>query len=724
MNKAIAMVLGAMLLGTPTMKAQTMIEKNNITLASDQMTPEALWAMGRIGSYAVSPDGKTLVYQVSYYSVKENKSHTMLFVQPLKAGKRIAQATALTKDSKSETDAAWIEGGKKIAFLRDGQLWKMNADGTDRVKMTDSKIDIEGFLFSPDGSKVILIKSLPYHGSIQKNPDDLPKATGRLVTDLNYRHWDHYVESMPHPFVANVNGDKADDGVDILEGQPYECPMAPFGGIEQLAWSPDSKQVAYTCRKKEGVEYAISTDADIYLYNIDTRATRNLCKPEGYKEPKIDPTKTMRNQAVNHQAGDMQVGYDVNPKFSPDGKYIAWQSMKNDGYESDRNRLCVMDLATGKKSYVTEKFDSNVDDYIWNSDSRTLYFLGCWHACVNIYQTDLGGNVKQLTDGWHDFGSLKLLAPGKLIATRHSMTDPDDIYQVNINKTEKKSVAIRLTAENDHILGQLAKPTIQQRWVKTTDGKQELVWIILPPHFDATKKYPTLLYCEGGPQSPVSQFWSYRWNFSIMAAHGYVVVAPNRRGLPGFGSAWNEEISGDWTGQCMNDYLSAIDDATANLPYVDKDRLGCVGASFGGFSVYYLAGHHDKRFKCFIAHDGAFNLESMYTDTEEDWFSNWEYDDAYWNKDMTANAKRTYENSPHKFVDKWDTPILCIHGEKDYRINANQGMGAFNAARMRGIPAELLIFPDENHWVLKPQNGILWQRTFFNWLDRWLKDKK
>lgn len=718
------MVLGAMLLGTPTMKAQTMIEKNNITLASDQMTPEALWAMGRIGAYAVSPDGKTLVYQVSYYSVKENKSHTMLFVQPLKAGKRIAKATALTKDSKSETDAAWIENGKKIAFLRDGQLWKMNADGTDRVKMTDSKIDIEGFLFSPDGSKVILIKSIPYHGSIQKNPDDLPKATGRLVTDLNYRHWDHYVESMPHPFIANVSGDKADDGVDILEGQPYECPMAPFGGIEQLAWSPDSKQVAYTCRKKEGVEYAISTDADIYLYNIDTRATRNLCKPEGYKEPKIDPTKTMRNQAVNHQAGDMQVGYDVNPKFSPDGKYIAWQSMKNDGYESDRNRLCVMELATGKKSYVTEKFDSNVDDYIWNNDSRTLYFLGCWHACVNIYQTDLGGNVKQLTDGWHDFGSLKLLAPGKLIATRHSMADPDDIYQVNINKTEKKSVAIRLTAENDHILDQLAKPTIQQRWVKTTDGKQELVWIILPPHFDATKKYPTLLYCEGGPQSPVSQFWSYRWNFSIMAAHGYVVVAPNRRGLPGFGSEWNEEISGDWTGQCMNDYLSAIDDATANLPYVDKDRLGCVGASFGGFSVYYLAGHHDKRFKCFIAHDGAFNLESMYTDTEEDWFSNWEYDDAYWNKDMTANAKRTYENSPHKFVDKWDTPILCIHGEKDYRINANQGMGAFNAARMRGIPAELLIFPDENHWVLKPQNGILWQRTFFNWLDRWLKDKK
>ena len=245
--------------------------------------------------------------------------------------------------------------------------------------------------------------------------------------------------------------------------------------------------------------------------------------------------------------------------------------------------------------------------------------------------------------------------------------------------------------------------------------------VILPPHFDPNKKYPTLLFCEGGPQSPVSQFWSYRWNFQIMAAHGYIVIAPNRRGLPGYGSEWNEAVSGDWTGQCMDDYLSAIDDAANNLPYVDKNRLGCVGASFGGFSVYYLASHHDKRFKAFIAHDGAFNLESMYTDTEEAWFSNWEYDDAYWNKDLTDRAHHTYENSPHKFVDKWDTPILCIHGEMDYRINANQGFGAFNAARMRGIPAELLIFPDENHWVLKPQNGVLWQRTFLGWLDKWLK---
>lgn len=713
------LVAAALLLCGMTTHASDMIRKNNIQLSSDLMTPEALWAMGRIGTAASSPDGKQVVYQVSYYSVKLNKSHTVLYIQPAKSGQK---PTLLTTDDKSESDPAWIANGTRIAFLRNGQIWSMKADGTDRRQMTDSKTDIEGFRFSPDGSKVILIKSLPYHGSIQKNPDDLPLASGRLVTDMNYRHWDHYVESIAHPFVANVENGKINDGKDVLEGEPYESPLAPFGGIEQLAWSPDSKTVAYTCRKKEGVQYAISTDADIYLYDVATGKTRNICKPEGYVEPKIDATKSMRNQAVNKQDGDMHVGYDVNPKFSPDGQYLAWQSMQHNGYESDRNRLCVMNLATGEQKYVTESFDSSVDDYCWSNDSKHLYFLGCWHACIMVYQTDLTGAVKQLTDGWYDFGSLQMLGNTKqLLVTRHSMLRPDDLYVLTPSKKEKKSNLAQITEENSEILKQLADPTIQQRWVKTTDGKQELVWIILPPHFDANKKYPTLLYCEGGPQSPVSQFWSYRWNFYIMASHGYVIVAPNRRGLGGFGSEWNEEISGDWTGQCMNDYLSAIDDAAANLPFVDKDRMGAVGASFGGFSVYYLAGHHNKRFKCFISHDGAFNLQSMYTDTEEAWFSNWEYDDAYWNKDQTANAKKTYENSPHLAVDKWDTPILCIHGEKDYRINANQGMGAFNAARMRGIPAELLIFPDENHWVLKPQNGILWQRTFFNWLDRWLK---
>ena len=737
MNKTNLLLAAALLLTVPA-SAQTeteVIGKHNMKLTSDRMTPEALWAMGRIGSYQASPDGKQIVYQVGYYSVKQNKSHQVLYVMDAD-GKNQRK---LTLSSKSEVSPAWIEGGTRIAFLSGGQIWSMLPDGTDRRQLTNDEDGIDDYKFSPDGKHVILIKQIPFHESIQKNPEDLPKATGRLVTDLNYRHWDEYVESIPHPFVAEVTANGITNAIDIMEGEPFECPVKPFGGIEQLDWSKDSKCIAYTSRKKSGVDYAISTDTDIYLYNIETRETKNLCKPAGYKEPKIDPTKTMKTQAVNAPENlKNNPGYDQNPKFSPDGKFLAWTSMARNGYESDRTRLCIYDLATGEKKYVTESFDSNVDDFCW-SDTKDamIYFIGVWHATENLYRINWKGEIAQLTDDWADFGSLQMMNNGKqILAERHCYTAPADLYIVTPAKKAKKGASqiteahpfslipatvTQLTRENDHILSQLGKPTVQQRWAKTTDGKQLLYWIILPPNFDETKKYPTLLFCEGGPQSPVSQFWSYRWNFMIMASQGYVVVAPNRRGLPGFGQEWLEEISGDWTGQCIKDYLSAIDDAAENLPYVDKDRMGAVGASFGGFSVYYLAGHHDKRFKCFIAHDGAFNLESMYTDTEEVWFSNWEYDDAFWNKDLTENARRTYENSPHKFVDKWDTPILCIHGEKDYRINYNQGMGAFNAARLRGIPAELLIFPDENHWVLKPQNGILWQRTYFNWLDRWLK---
>ena len=722
MNKSLSLAIAAIICcSSMNSTAQTMIGKttdiNQIT-TGDRMTPEALWAMGRIGGAAASPDGKTIVYQVAYYSVKENKSHQTLY----RVNADGKDTRALTTTAANESDAAWIAGGQRIAFLSKGQLWSMNADGTDRKQLTNSDIEIEGFSFSPDEKKVILIKSLPYHESIKKNPEDLPLATGRLVTDLNYRHWDHYVESVAHPFVANVKSNGIDNGIDIIDGEPYECPMAPFGGIEQLAWSPDSKSIAYTCRKKTGVDYAISTDSDIYLYDLSTGATRNICKPANYKAPAVNATKSLKNQAVNHQEGDCNVGYDTNPQFSPDGKYVAWLSMKHDGYESDRNRLCIYNLSNGEKFYAAESFDSNVDAFCWAADSKNIYFIGCWHACVNMYQTNLNGEVRQLTDDWMDFGSIQMLgSSGKILASRHSISQADELYIITPGKDVKKTKVSQLTFENEAFYKHLEMGKVQERWVKTTDGKQMQVWIILPPHFDSSKKYPALLFCEGGPQSPVSQFWSYRWNFQIMAANDYIVVAPNRRGLPGYGSEWNEEVSGDWTGQCMNDYLAAIDDAANNLPYVDKERLGCVGASFGGFSVYYLASHHDKRFKAFIAHDGAFNLESMYTDTEEAWFSNWEYDDAYWNKDKSERARRTYENSPHRFVDKWDTPILCIHGEKDYRINANQGFGAFNAARMHGIPAELLIFPDENHWVLKPQNGILWQRTFFGWLDKWLK---
>ena len=714
-------VVAFMMLGSTKAQETEVIGKSNIKLNSRMMTPEAMWAMGRIGATEASPNGDKVVYQVGYYSVKQNKSHQVLCIMDANG----ANNKQLTTSSKSETDPTWLDA-ETIAFISGGEIWTMKADGSERKQLSKTDGKVEGFKFSPDRSKVIILKSLPFHEIIKKNPADLPKATGRRVTDLMYRHWDHYVESILHPFVYTVGEGFAiaGDGSDILAGEPYECPMEPFGGIEQLAWSNDSKQIAYTCRKKTGLEYSISTDSDIFLYNVDTKTTRNLCKPAGYVAPKVDPTRTLAIQSVNDKENlKNNVGYDQNPQFSPDGKYIAWLSMERDGYEADLNRLCICDLQTGEKRYID--WQSDVDAFCWaplKDKQAKLYFLSVWHGCVNMYSVTAKDEVKQLTEDWADWTSLQLANDGKrILATRQSLSAPTDIYMVTPGKSIEKTKIEQLSFENKHILDQLQFGKMQQRWVTTSDGKQMLVWVMLPANYEEGKKYPTLLFCEGGPQSPVSQFWSYRWNFQIMAANGYVVIAPNRHGLPGFGQEWKEEISGDWTGQCMKDYLAAIDDAADNLPFVDKNRLGAVGASFGGFSVYYLAGIHEKRFKAFIAHDGAFNLAAMYTETEENWFSNWEYDEAYWHRPQMPRAKQTYHDSPHKMVEKWDTPILCIHGEKDYRINATQGMSAFNAARMKGIPAELLIFPDENHWVLKPQNGILWQRTFFDFLDKWLK---
>jgi dipeptidyl aminopeptidase/acylaminoacyl peptidase len=714
-------VIAFTMLGSTKAQETEVIGKSNIKLSSRMMTPEAMWAMGRIGTTEASPNGDKVVYQVGYYSVKQNKSHQVIYIMDADG----ANNKQLTTSSKSETDPTWLDA-ETIAFISGGEIWTMNADGSERKQLSKTDGKVEGFKFSPDHSKVIILKSMPFYEIIKKNPDDLPKATGRRVTDLMYRHWDHYVESIQHPFVYTVGEGLAiaGNGMDILEGEPYECPMEPFGGIEQLAWSNDSKQIAYTCRKKTGLEYSISTDSDIFLYNVDTKTTRNLCKPADYVAPKVDPTRTLAIQTVNDKENlKNNVGYDQNPQFSPDGKYIAWLSMERDGYEADLNRLCICDLQTGEKRYID--WQSDVDAFCWapqKDKQAKLYFLSVWHGCVNMYSVTAKDEVKQLTEDWADWTSLQLANDGKrILATRQSLSAPTDIYMVTPGKSIEKTKIEQISFENKHILDQLTFGKMQQRWVTTSDGKQMLVWVMLPANYEEGKKYPTLLFCEGGPQSPVSQFWSYRWNFQIMAANGYVVIAPNRHGLPGFGQEWKEEISGDWTGQCMQDYLAAIDDAAENLPFVDKNRLGAVGASFGGFSVYYLAGIHEKRFKAFIAHDGAFNLAAMYTETEENWFSNWEYDEAYWHRPQMPRAKKTYHDSPHKMVEKWDTPILCIHGEKDYRINATQGMSAFNAARMKGIPAELLIFPDENHWVLKPQNGVLWQRTFFDFLGKWLK---
>ncbi|WP_195205579.1 MULTISPECIES: S9 family peptidase [Parabacteroides] len=670
---------------------KNLIGKSDIRIKDGRMTPEALWAMGRIGGMNVSPDGKRVVYTVAYYSVPENKSNREVFVMNADG----SDNKQITKTGFAENEAVWIKGGTKIAFLCNesgsSQLWEMNPDGTDRKRLSDYDKDIEGFAFSPDEKKVLFISQVKTVNSTADKYPDLDKATGVIITDLMYKHWDEWVTTVPHPFVADFDGESISNPVDVMEGELFESPMKPFGGIEQLAWNTTSDKIAYTSRKKTGKEYAISTNSDIYVYDLNTKQTTNI---------------TEENK-----------GYDTNPTYSPDGKSIAWLSMERDGYEADQNRLMVMNLETGEKTFVSKDFDSNVDSYCWSADCERIYFTGVWHGESQVYQIDLanGNKITPLTEGMYDYASVALLGD-KLIAQRHSMSMGDEIYSIDLTGDH---TVTQLTFENKHIYDQLTMGKVEERWMKTTDGKQMLTWVIYPPQFDPNKKYPTLLFCEGGPQSPVSQFWSYRWNFQIMAANDYIIVAPNRRGLPGFGLEWNEAVSGDYGGQCMKDYFTAIDEV-AKEPYVNKDRLGCVGASFGGFSVYWLAGHHDKRFKVFIAHDGIFNMEMQYLETEEMWFANWDMGGAYWEK-QNATAQRTFANSPHKFVDKWDTPILCIHGEKDYRILANQGMAAFNAAVLRGVPAELLIYPDENHWVLKPQNGVLWQRTFFEWLDMWLK---
>ena len=665
------------------------ITKPEITIQGGRLTPEALWAMGRINSVLPNEQTNQLAYTVSYYNVEENRSSSWIRV-------------AHEQDNQLVTDNEWVGyepawWGNNIAYLNGGKLHVKSIDGKVKTLNGFDK-DIDGFLLSPQGDKIILIAQVKTVASTADKHPDLPLASGRVVDDLMYKHWDEWTETAPHPFLCELKEGIANpesqiknleiiNCIDLLEDTPYESPMKPFGGIEQLAWSPDGKTIAYTCRKKSGLDYAISTNSDIYLYDIATGTHTNLTE------------------------GNM--GYDTNPSYSPDGKYIAWLSMERDGYESDENRLFICNIATGEQTFLSKGLDTNVDSYYWK-DNNTLVFGAVWHATSMLYEINLQGERTYLTTGQYDYVPAANIGD-TYYCLRHSMREANEIFRF-----KQGEEPVQISHENENIYSQITLGEVVPRWQTTTDGKQMLTWIIYPPHFDPTKKYPTLLYCEGGPQSPVSQFWSFRWNFMMMAANDYIIVAPNRRGLPGFGNAWNEQISGDYGGQCMKDYLTAIDEFVMNEPYVDKDHLGCVGASFGGFSVYWLAGHHNKRFKAFIAHDGIFNMEMQYLETEEKWFANWDMGGAYWDK-KNKIAQRTFANSPHLFVDKWDTPILCIHGEKDYRILANQGMAAFDAAKMRGVEAQLLIFPDENHWVLKPQNGILWQRTFFNWLDKYLK---
>jgi len=668
---------------------EDIIGKHMIKLESDIMTPEILWAFGRVGDAQVSPDNSKILYGVSYYSVEKDKSNRELFLMDIDGGNK----QQITNTAGGEYAAAWSPDGKRIGYMNASsgsmQLWEMDADGTNPRQVSDIEDGITGFIYSPDGSKILFTKEVKIYKTVKDENPDLDKTTGRLMSDLMYRHWDSWVDSFTHIFIADYKDGNLGEALDIMKDEPWDSPLKPFGGTEQITWSPDSKTIVYTSRKKEGMAYSVSTNSDLYAYNVESGETTNLT--EG------------------------MMGYDTNPSFSPDGSLLAWESMERDGYESDKSRLFIMDVASGDKKYCTKDFDQNAGGLSWSADGKSIYFISDWHATEEIYRFDVAdGSISKITEGVHDYHSV-VEAGDRLIATRVSMSKPQEIYSVDPTTGE----AVDLSLENKHLLDQLTFGEVTKRWVKTTDNKQMLVWVILPPHFDETKTYPGLLYCQGGPQGTVSQFWSYRWNFQMMAANDYVIVAPNRRGLPGFGQEWLEQISGDYGGQNMKDYLSAIDNVSQEK-WLDADRLGAVGASYGGFSVYWLAGNHHKRFKAFIAHDGMFNFEAQYLETDEMWFVNWDLGGSFWDKSNKI-AQRSYANSPHKFVQNWDTPILVIHSEKDYRIVASQGMSAFNAAILRGIPAEYLYFPNENHWILHPQNGILWQRTFYGWLDKWLK---
>lgn len=611
--------------------------------AQNVLSPELLWKLGRVTVIGISKDGKSVVYKVATPSVEENKSNSKFYTIPINGG----TATEV-KDTKD--------------LVADKNL---SADGKYLLSSQEVKID-----------KVLGKDIYP----------NLDKSNVQVYNGLDYRHWDTWSDgSHNHVFYAE-NIEKATP-IDIMPNEAFDSPQKPFGGDEDFIWSPDSKSIIYVCKKKSGTAYAISTNTDLYEYNIETKTTKNL-------------TET-------------NLGYDTNPVFSPTGN-LTWLQMKRDGYEADKNDIIVR--FKGMDMNLTANWDGSVENFMWSPDGKKVYFTAAVDGTKQLFEVNFPGvtriavTVRQVTSGDFDVADVYGFSEDNVIVTRTDMNHAAEIYSYNL----KKKTWLQLTKINDETYSKLSLPKYERRYVTTTDGKKMLVWVILPPNFDATKKYPTLLYCQGGPQSPLTQSYSFRWNFSLMASQGYVIVAPNRRGMHGHGIAWNEQISGDWGGQVMDDYLSAIDDV-AKESYVDKARLGAVGASYGGYSVFYLAGIHNNRFKTFISHCGVFNLESMYGTTEEVFFDNWDHGGAYWDKNEVA--QKTYSKfNPINFVDKWNTPILVIQGGKDYRVPIGQGQEAFQAAQLRGIKSRFLYFPEENHWVLKPQNAMVWQTEFYKWL--------
>ncbi len=616
-------------------------------LAQDRMTPELLWSLKRVSGLGVSIDRQQIIFNVSTPDAKENKSTSVKYSIPVKGGEPEEVTTTLTN------------------LLRDRSV-------------------------SPDGKFKITIESVKVNKVSGKDfYPNLDKSNVQIYESLNFRHWDTWEDGeFNHLFVHPVENRELGEGKDIMPNEPYDCPQQPFGGDEDFVWRPDSKRIVYVSKKKFGTAYAISTNTDLYEYDVPSGATVNLT--EG------------------------MMGYDTHPEYSSTG-VLAWLSMKRDGYEADKNDIIVRNGNVTVN--LTQQWDGTVNSFVWSIDSKKIYFNAPVDGTIQVFEVDYPGFtkkmpvVKQITKGDFDIAALVGQSGNTMIVTRTDMNHAAEIYAVNLANGEMK----QLTHINDAVYSKLALSRIEKRMVATTDGKQMLTWVVYPPDFDPAKKYPTLLYCQGGPQSALTQFYSYRWNLQLIAANGYIVVAPNRRGMPGHGVAWNEQISKDHGGQAISDYLSAID-ALTKEPFVDKARLGAIGASYGGYSVFYLAGVHNSRFKTFIAHDGIFNTKSMYGSTEELFFVDWDYGGNYWDKNNAAAQKSYTQFDPSSLVDKWNTPILIFQGGRDYRVPDGQAFEAFTAAQLKGLKSKLVYLPNENHWVLSAQNALVWQNEFFKWL--------
>ncbi len=692
MKKIILLLVVSVLLSGCVQKSKIKnSEKRKIDkalFAKGVMTPELLWKLGRVSDIQLSPDKKTILYSIKYYDLDSNKGNADLYTISVEGGEPIQ----VTDFEGSEFNGIWRPDGKKIGFLypdKSGatQLWEMNPDGSDKKQVTDIKDGVNGFSYSPTLDNILFIKDVKLDKSPNDIYPDLPKANVKIAEDLMYRHWDSWHDyAYSHIFVATYKDGNVGELKDIMKDETYDSPMMPYGGMEQINWSSDGKQIAYVCKKLKGKEYAISTNSEIYVYNTETGKTENISN--GF------------------------MGYDFDPVFSPDGNKIVWKSMATPGCESDKERIILYDFKTNTFEDLAKNFDQWCSNYTWSSNGEKIYFISGINATFQIYNINVGTKeIKQITHGQHDYQSYAL-ADNSIIGLKTTMNLPTEIFRID----EATGKETQLTFTNKEVYDNIKTGNIEERWITTTDNKKMLTWIIYPPNFDKNKKYPAILFCQGGPQNAVSQNFHYRWNFQLMAANGYIVIAPNRRGLPTFGQAWNDQISGDYGGQNMKDYLSAVDEMVKE-PYINKDKIGAVGASYGGFSVFWLAGHHEKRFKAFISHCGMFNLESQYASTEEYFFPNHDLGGPYW-----QNPKpKSYSYSPHLFVDKWDTPIMIISGYNDFRIPYTESLQAFNCAQLKGVPSKLLIFPEESHFVLKPQDAVLWQREFFGWLDKWLK---